>query len=102
MRTLGWLFIVFGVVILGRDVARWLEFGYFQATPLGQIWYLIDPSSLNTTQAVIERYVAIWLWQSGIGMMLRWPAWMTLPVIGAICITIANMLEAAARKRQLY
>ena len=102
MRTLGWLFIVFGVVILGRDIARWLEFGYFQATPLGQIWYLIDPASLNTTQAVIERYVAIWLWQSGIGVILRWPAWMTLPAIGFVFIAIANMLESAARKRQLY
>lgn len=102
MRTLGWLFIVFGVVILGRDIARWLEFGYFQPTPLGQIWYLIDPSSLNTTQAVIERHVAIWLWQNGVGLILRWPAWLTLPAIGLGCISIANMLEAAARKRQLY
>jgi hypothetical protein len=99
MRTIGWLFIVFGVVILGRDVARWLEFGYFQPTPLGQIWYLIDPSSLNTTQAVIERYVAVWLWQGGIGMILRWPAWLTLPSIGVVCITVANMIDARVQKR---
>ena len=102
MRTLGWMFIVFGVVILGRDCARWLEFSYFTPTPLGQIWYLINPGSLNLSQAVIERHVAVWLWQDAIGVALRWPAWITLPAFGIFIIWLAIFSEAAAKRRQAY
>lgn len=102
MRTFGWLLIVFGVVIFGRDCARWLEFQYFTPTPLGQIWYLIHPPSLNTAQAVIERYVAVGLWQNGIGVVLRWPAWITLPLLGTLCIGIARLIEAERKKREIY
>lgn len=102
MRTFGWLLIVLGVVILGRDCARWIEFQYFTPTPLGQIWYLIHPPSLNTFQAVIERYVAIWLWQDVLGVVLRWPAWITLPALGSIFVVIARMHEAEAAKKQAY
>lgn len=96
MRTLGWLFIVFGVAGLGRDCARWMELGRFQATPLGQIWYLIDRSSLNTTQAFIERYVAIWLWQDVIGTLLTWPVWITLPILGGACFVIGGLFRSEA------
>jgi hypothetical protein len=100
MRTLGWLFIVFGVVILGRDMARWMEFGYFQATPFGQIWYLIDRASLNTSQAFVERHVAIWLWQGVIGPILRWPAWVTLPIVGSVFLLVTGALRARQRRRR--
>lgn len=102
MRTLGWMFIVFGVVILGRDCARWIEFSYFTPTPLGQIWYLIHPGSLNVSQAFIERYVAVWLWQDAIGLALRWPAWITLPVMGAVIVWLAIVNEMSAKRRQAY
>ncbi|MBL8701952.1 MAG: hypothetical protein JNK67_26450 [Alphaproteobacteria bacterium] len=102
MRTIGWLLIVFGVVILGRDCARWLEFQYFAPTPLGQIWYLIHPASLNTFQAFIERYVAIWLWQEGFGVALRWPAWISLPALGTVIVGIARLHEAEQKKQQAY
>lgn len=100
MRTLGWLFIVFGLTILGRDVARWMEFGYFQPTPLGQVWYMIDRSSLNTAQAAIERHVAIWLWQDAIGVMLLWPSWITLPVVGCLCFLFGGLFRGSMGDRR--
>jgi hypothetical protein len=101
MRTLGWLLIVFAVVILGRDCAQYFERQSFAPTPLGQLWYMIDSGSLNQFQALIERQVAVWLWHDGIGAFLALPAWISLPSIGVICIGIARLAEEDKKRRQV-
>lgn len=75
MRLLGWLLLAASAVLLGRDVVRWIEGRGFGPAPLGQVWFDVDRFSLNLVQAVVERYVASWLWQDIVAPLLLMPAW---------------------------
>ena len=102
MRTAGLMFVVFGLVVFARDLVRLFEQGVFTATPLGTIWYLIDSASLNLSQAIIEREVAIWLWQDVIGEFLALPAWVVLPGFGFVLLFFNRMNEAEKRRRAVF
>jgi hypothetical protein len=102
MRSAGLLFIVFGLVVFTRDMIDFFERNIFRSTPLGQIWYLIDSSSLNGAQALIEREVAIWMWQDVIGEFLSWPAWAVLPVFGVVMLLVARAQDAEKRRRAVF
>ena len=102
MRTAGLLFIVFGLVVFTSDLVRLFERGVFTSTPLGTIWFLIDPYTLNLAQAFIERDVAIWLWQDVIGEVLAFPAWAVLPGIGFVLLMINRMNEAEKVRRAVF
>jgi hypothetical protein len=102
MRSAGLLFIVFGLVVFARDVVDFFERNIFRPTPLGTIWSLIDSSTLSDAQALIERSVAIWLWQDVIGEFLSWPAWAVLPGFGVILLLIARAQEAEKKRRAVF
>jgi hypothetical protein len=91
MRLIGWILIALGAAFLGRDIWRWPPGGGFAATPLGQAWFDLDPFSLNLAQAVIERYVAVWLWQDAIGPALLQPGWVVLPALGAALVLLGSL-----------
>jgi hypothetical protein len=96
MRLLGWLLVAAAAVLLGRDAVRWIEGRGFGPAPLGQVWFEIDRFSLNLSQAVVERYVASWLWQDVVAPLLLMPAWAVPAVAGAALLAAARV--AAARR----
>ena len=96
MRLFGWLLVAASVVLLGRDVVRWIEGRGFGPAPLGQVWFEIDRFSLNLSQAVVERYVASWLWQDVVAPLLLMPAWAVPAVAGAALLAAARV--GAARR----
>jgi hypothetical protein len=56
--------------------------------PLGQLWFELDPPSLNMTQAGIQRHVAPWLWEDVLQPLLELPAWPVLLGLGAALIAL--------------
>jgi len=54
--------------------------------PLGELWYRIDPGSLNLVQAVIERYIWPPLWDPGIVTVLQQPALAVFGVPAAVLL----------------
>ena len=56
----------------------------------------VDRFSLNLSQAVVERYVASWLWQDVVAPLLLMPAWAVPAVAGAALLAAARV--AAARR----
>ena len=93
MRAVGWVAMLIGAGFLAADAVLWLRAGAIQPTPLGQIWFWLDRFSLNLAQAVIERYVAVTLWQSAIGPALLQPGWVVFPAIGATCLALSRVLR---------
>jgi hypothetical protein len=102
MRSAGLLMIVFGCVVFTRDLIDFFEKNIFRSTPLGTIWYLIDSESLTGAQALIERGVAVWLWQDVVGEFLSWPAWAVLPGLGILLLLIARVQEAERNRRAVF
>ena len=82
--AIGGLFLLAAAGVLGYEVARASDGGAFGLQPLGQVWYDVDPGSLNLVQAVTERYLSPALWDPVILTLLYWPAFLVFLVPGLV------------------
>lgn len=92
LGALGALLLLAALWPAGREAIALAGAGH-QFIPLGQIWFEIDPPSLNMTQAGIQRHVAPWLWDDLLQPLLELPAWPVLAGLG----TVLLWLRPAAR-----
>jgi len=97
-RAIGWAFVVLGLLVLGRDVWVSVQAAAARLIAIGELWYVIDRSSLNVVQAVIQRYVWPPLWDPGIVTVLRLPAAPLLVALGAILLVAFR----SSRRRKFF
>lgn len=72
-RFIGLWLVAGALIALVVDGAKSIAAGSIVTTPLGQLWYDLDPASLNTAQAAIERHVHPGLWDPVILAVLLAP-----------------------------
>ncbi len=97
---LGCLFLVAGGVALVADIMRAIDVGQFALTPLGKTWFDLDSSSLNFSQAIIQRYVAPEIWDPGVITVLNWPTVYVAAGAGVFLLLVAGMLRTKKRVRK--
>jgi len=98
---LGCLLLVATGVALVADIMRAIDVGQFTLTPLGKTWFdLDDSSSLNFSQAIIQRYVAPEIWDPGIITVLNWPTVYVAAGTGVFLLLVAGMLRTKKRRRK--
>ncbi len=85
VRILASLLLLFAAMLLVREAVRWLSGEGWSPIPLGQIWFDIDPASLNMLQAGIQRRLSPSLWEDVIQPVLTWPA---APMVGALGLAL--------------
>ncbi len=85
-RIIGWVLVVIAVGAAGHEGFSWLQSGGYRSFAFGELWAAIDRGSLNLIQAVIQRYVAPWLWEQVVLPLLLAPAWLVLAVPGAVLV----------------
>ncbi len=83
-RLIGWLLILLGVIALGVELLQSLEAGTWEPVALGQMWFQIEPVSLQQMQPLVQRYLHPVIWDPGIQSVLLWPAWTFLMGVGII------------------
>jgi hypothetical protein len=88
VRLLGLVLLAGAFVAAAWQFQLWAQAGRFIPLALGQMWFNIDPSSLNLVQAVIERHVWPPLWDPVILTVLRWPAWAVLGLPALILLIL--------------
>jgi len=86
VRVLGWLLIVLAVATAGHEAIASLDAGAYKMLAFGGLWAKIDIASLNLIQAVVQRYVWVWLWDGVIVNLLLLPAWAVLSVPGILMV----------------
>lgn len=57
--------------------------GGYRTIAAGELWFRLQPSSLNLAQSVIQRYLSPGLWDPVIITVLQWPTWSLLGAPGA-------------------
>ena len=103
LRLIGWLLILAALfVLLRHDVWGWYQTGTWRMIPAGQVWFDLDRSSLNMAQAVIERYVARFLWFPVIATILQWPAALVLGVPGIVLLMIGRRRPPIGRRKIFF
>ena len=93
-HIVGWTLLIVALVIAIRDGLSSLDQNQFVVRPLGQLWYEIDPPSLNTLQAAVERYISPALWDPAIITVLQVPAVAFFGVLGIVFL----LLSGASRR----
>jgi len=83
-RLLAWLFLVLAAMAAGAELVRSLEASAWEPLAFGYLWFTIDAGSLNTSQAVIQRYIHPALWDPVIATFLQLPVWLVLLVPGVL------------------
>lgn len=90
LSTIGLLLALLGLGVLAYDVGQYAEYGGFQMTAVGDLWFSVHAASLNLVQAVIERYLWPPLWDPLITTILLWPAGIFYVVIGLLAFFSAK------------
>ena len=89
-RLIGWIFFLTGLAVLARDAFVWIETKQWAPIALGQLWYDLNPSSLNLVQAVVQRYIHPFLWDPIIVTVLLWWAFAVLMVLGLLILSLSG------------
>ena len=89
-RLIGWIFFLAGLAVLARDAFAWIETKQWAPIALGQLWYNLNPSSLNLVQAVVQRYIHPFLWDPIIITFLLWWAFAVLMVLGLLILALSG------------
>jgi hypothetical protein len=97
-RLIGWLFLLAALAALGRDLFDWYRTGAFAPLVVGQLWFDLHPASLNLVQAVIQRYVAPWLWDPVITTVLFFWAFAALAVPGLLLLWLCRPRHRVGRR----
>jgi hypothetical protein len=87
-RVIGWIALLAGVAVLVRDLLVWIDTKHWAPIALGQLWYQLNRSSLNLTQAVVQRYIHPFLWDPIIvSILLSW-AFAVLMLLAALLLVL--------------
>jgi ABC-type Fe3+ transport system permease subunit len=89
-RALAFVFLIAALAAAIYEVLLYFGSDEYRSYPLGQLWFDLDPGSLNLVQAVTERYIAQWLWDPVIFTLLQWPAWSVFGGIGVILLFLTR------------
>jgi hypothetical protein len=87
-RILGWLLIAGAIFVAGMEAYAWLDRGTYHIVAAGELWYEESPNTLNLVQAVVQRYIAAFLWDYAIRPVLLMPAWLVLGVLGILFLLL--------------
>jgi len=88
LRLIGSAFLALMLIFIVMDGAKILSSSEFVFTPLGQVWFQIDQSlgtlTLNTLQAVVQRYVHPVVWDPILITVIGAPAWLICAILGGL------------------
>jgi glycosyltransferase involved in cell wall biosynthesis len=87
-RVAGWVLLFLAVAALGYEVLLATVGGTRRVIAAGELWYALDPGSLNFAQAITQRYLHPALWDPILQSVLTWPAWSLLSAPG-IALVVA-------------
>ena len=99
VRIVGGILMALALIALGADALASFEQGGLAVAALGELWFRLDPGSLNLMQAVVQRYLWPGLWDLVIVAILRLPA---IAVFGVPAIVLLLLGSLPRRRRMFY
>lgn len=100
-RVLGWIIVVLGLVVLGRDLIGWIDTHRFDPVALGELWSEFDRGSLDFAESTIRFHVAATLWDPVITTVLWcWASPFFIVVGGALVMACRRREGRAGRRRR--
>jgi hypothetical protein len=98
-RILGWILIAVALFVAAVAFALWFGNQNF-ALVAGQLWYQLDPQSLNLTQVIVQRYLHPALWDYVLLPLLQKPAYQAFPIAFLSPFVLGLVIVLAFRRRE--
>ncbi len=83
-RLLALVFLILAAVTGILDITRSIADSTVVMTTLGKDWFNHSPSTLNLTQALVQRYIHPAVWDPGMVKILLMPSWLVFGVLALI------------------
>jgi hypothetical protein len=90
-RGLGWFLILIAVGIAAAEVVGFVRSGDRRLASIGEFWFAVDPAGINTTQAVIQRYLHPSIWDGLRPILVSVPALLLPLVLGVLFLVAARI-----------
>jgi hypothetical protein len=94
LRLIGTFFLAITLLLVVMDGARMFASSSFVFTPLGETWFKLDQSlgtlTLNTLQAIIQRYVHPAVWDPFFVTILGAPGWLVFGILGSLFLFLGR------------
>ena len=99
-RLLGRIFLMIAFAVVALGVLVWLA-GHDVTKSAGELWYLLEPASLNVLQAIVQRYLHPSIWEALAVPLLVRPFWEAM-VLSFIFLLVlgSGLLFLASRRRR--
>ena len=97
LRFIGWVLIVVALVVLGIELWILATTGSFTLHTWGELWYRLDPGSLNLYQAVVERYLSPELWDKVLAPLLLEEAFFVFALPGLLLASLGAIVHLFRR-----
>jgi len=86
LRVFALFALAMALITAVLDITRSIADSTLIMTPLGVDWFNLSPSTLNLSQATVQRYVHPYLWDPVIQTILQAPSWF---VFGALWLVLS-------------
>jgi hypothetical protein len=90
IRIIGVWFLLAAVVTLVIDATKSLAVNQLVITSLGQQWYEIHKTSLESAQKSIEQHVHPLVWDPVMTALLLWPSWALFALVGIVLLWLGR------------
>ena len=97
LRFIGWILIFVALAALGIALWDLAMTGSFTFATWGELWYRINPGSLNLYQAVVERYLSPELWDKVLAPLLLEEAFFVFALPGLFLASLGGIIHLFRR-----
>ncbi|MDA0655911.1 MAG: hypothetical protein O2912_05835 [Proteobacteria bacterium] len=99
VRMIGRGFVFVGLLFAILGAGLWI-YGADITLSAGKLWYDLDSASLNTVQALIQRYIHPGLWDSVVVPLINRPAWEAFAILVLVFTLVGGLMSSAGRRRR--
>lgn len=99
LRLLGWLLLLAALAVAVHDGLAIVQDGQWRLLAAGELWFDIDPASLNLAQAAVERHIDPAAWGRFIRPVLLAPALLVLGLPGLLLVVLARRRRPRRARR---
>ncbi len=99
IRIFGQVLAILGVMLLALGAGLWFA-GNDMTQAAGQLWFTLDSESLNTTQAIVQRYLYPDLWDWVAVPLLQRPVWQAIAILTVFFVVVGAIIFMGANRRR--
>ena len=98
-KLLGRIFLLIAFAVVALGVLFWIA-GHDVTKSGGELWYALEPGSLNLSQAIVQRYLHPSIWQALAVPLLVRPFWEAMVLSFIVLLVLGSGFVFLARRHR--